>query len=68
MTALILAIVYAGVIFGMKIIPSSLEPGEDQKVFLMTIQMPNGTSQARSIETGNEVCAKQKAGIPVSRQ
>ncbi|MDR1686628.1 MAG: efflux RND transporter permease subunit, partial [Desulfovibrio sp.] len=62
-TAVILLAVYLGAGGGMKILPTSLVPGEDQKVFLMTVQMPNGTSQARTIETAGALCAAVKGAI-----
>jgi multidrug efflux pump subunit AcrB len=64
LTALILLAVYLGLAGGMKILPTSLVPGEDQKVFLMTMQMPNGTSQARAIASANALGAAIKGGIP----
>jgi hydrophobe/amphiphile efflux-1 (HAE1) family protein len=63
-TALLLLAVYAGCVGGMKILPTSLVPGEDQKVILMTVQMPNGAAQSRTIETANALCAELKSGIP----
>ena len=60
----LLALVYCGLAWSMRALPSSLVPGEDQKVFLMTMQMPNGASQARSIAVSNAISATLKAGIP----
>ncbi|MDR1038932.1 MAG: efflux RND transporter permease subunit [Deltaproteobacteria bacterium] len=64
LTGVILLAIYLGAVGGMKFLPTSLVPGEDQKVFLMTMQMPNGTSQARAVETANALCAAVKGGIP----
>ncbi len=63
-TAVALVAVYAGLIGGMKLLPTSLVPGEDQKVFLMTVQMPNGSSQERTIEVTNALSAVLLEGIP----
>ncbi|MDR2696799.1 MAG: efflux RND transporter permease subunit [Deltaproteobacteria bacterium] len=60
----LLALVYCGLAWSIRALPSSLVPGEDQKVFLMTMQMPNGASQARSIALSNAISATLKAGIP----
>ena len=59
-----LALIYGGLVWSVRALPSSLVPGEDQKVFLMTMQMPNGASQTRSIELSNAVSAALKTGIP----
>jgi hydrophobe/amphiphile efflux-1 (HAE1) family protein len=63
-TAVLLLAVYLGLIGGMKMLPTSLVPGEDQKVFLLTVQMPNGASQSRTIEAANALGATLKSGIP----
>jgi hydrophobe/amphiphile efflux-1 (HAE1) family protein len=60
----LLALIYGGLAWSVHALPSSLVPGEDQKVFLITMQMPNGASQARSIDISNAISAAIKAGIP----
>ncbi|MCL2000262.1 MAG: efflux RND transporter permease subunit [Planctomycetes bacterium] len=63
-SVILLVAIYGGLAWSARTLPSSLVPGEDQKVFLMTMQMPNGTSQTRSIKVSNEISAALKAGIP----
>ncbi|MDR3361398.1 MAG: efflux RND transporter permease subunit, partial [Desulfovibrio sp.] len=63
-TAGVFTLVYAGLFAGMKALPTSLVPGEDQRVFMLSVQMPNGASQARTIETTNAVSQALAKGIP----
>ncbi|MDR2161113.1 MAG: efflux RND transporter permease subunit [Desulfovibrio sp.] len=63
-TAAIFVLVYAGLFAGMRALPTSLVPGEDQRVFMMSVQMPNGTSQARTIDVTNAISLALKQGIP----
>jgi hydrophobe/amphiphile efflux-1 (HAE1) family protein len=60
----IFAVVYVGLFAGMKALPTSLAPGEDQRVFMMSVQMPNGASQARTIDVTNAISLALKEGIP----
>ncbi|MDR2724554.1 MAG: efflux RND transporter permease subunit, partial [Candidatus Adiutrix sp.] len=63
-TALILGTVYLVLVVGLKVLPTSLVPGEDQKVFLLTMQMPNGASQARTIEVADALSMALKSHLP----
>ncbi|MCL2029630.1 MAG: efflux RND transporter permease subunit, partial [Deltaproteobacteria bacterium] len=63
-TALMLGAVYLGVAGGFKLLPTSLVPAEDQKVFILTLQMPNGSTQARTLATADALSAALKGALP----
>ena len=63
-TVVIFAVIYIGLGGVMKIIPSSLVPDEDQRVFIMAVQMPNGSSQLRTIGVTNALAAELKKALP----
>ncbi|MCC8193631.1 MAG: efflux RND transporter permease subunit [Deltaproteobacteria bacterium] len=63
-TVIIFIAVYAGLAGGMMVLPTSLVPGEDQRAFLMTVQMPNGSAQSRTVDVSNALAAALKEGIP----
>ncbi len=63
-TVVIFAAVYLGLAGAMKVIPTSLVPGEDQRVFFVAMQMPNGTAQHRTIEVSNAMALALKKQIP----
>ncbi|UQZ90453.1 hydrophobe/amphiphile efflux-1 family RND transporter [Deltaproteobacteria bacterium Smac51] len=63
-TIVLMAAVYLSLGGLMKVIPTSLVPGEDQRVFMMSLQMPNGASQQRTIDVCDAVVEKLRAEIP----
>ena len=63
-TVAILAAVYAGLFGAMKALPTSLVPVEDQRVFFMAMQMPNGTSQPRTREVADALSVALKKALP----
>ncbi len=63
-TVAILAVVYLGLFGSLRAIPSSLVPPEDQRVFMMALALPNGSSQDRTIEVTNALARELKAEIP----
>ncbi|CAK7017706.1 MAG: Efflux pump membrane transporter BepE [Desulfovibrio sp.] len=64
LTALALVVVYVSLGGLMKVMPTSLVPQEDQRVFMMAIQMPNGTSQHRTIELTTAMAKDLKQQFP----
>lgn len=48
----------------MKAIPTSLVPPEDQRVFLMAMSLPNGSSQQRTIAVSNALALELKKDFP----
>lgn len=63
-TAVLLLAVYTGLAGAMSILPTSLVPGEDQRVFAMALQMPNGSAQHRTIEVSNAITKELRDNIP----
>jgi len=60
----ILASVYLVLAGGLMVLPTSLAPEEDQKVFMLTMQMPNGASQARTEKAAVDLSEALKSAIP----
>ncbi len=63
-TVAIFAVVYLGLGAAMKIMPTSLVPGEDQRVFFLALQLPNGASQQRTIDLSNDLALELKKAFP----
>lgn len=63
-TVAIFGLVYVGLFGVMKTIPTSLVPAEDQRVFFMAIQLPNGSSQQRTIEVTTRLSEELLAALP----
>ncbi|MBQ4133597.1 MAG: efflux RND transporter permease subunit [Desulfovibrionaceae bacterium] len=63
-TVIIFGAVYAGVGGLLHFLPTSLVPSEDQRVFMMSIQMPNGASQSRTEDLCIELSRTLKENIP----
>jgi multidrug efflux pump len=45
-------------------LPTSLVPQEDQRTFLMTVQMPNGTAQTRTLALTTALAQELRKAIP----
>ena len=63
-TIVLLGAVYLGLIGAMHVIPSSLVPQEDQRVFMVDIQLPNGAAQTRTIDLSTAFSLDLKKQIP----
>ena len=63
-TVIIMVAVYAGLAGGITMLPTSLVPGEDQRVFMMAVQMPNGSTQDRTIEVTTALSETLRGHIP----
>ena len=64
LTIILFIAIYVGMGGAMHLLPSSLVPPEDQRVFFMTLQMPNGTSQNRTLEVSNALVKELLEAIP----
>ncbi len=60
----LLAAAYLGLFGAMKALPSSLVPPEDQRVFFMALQLPNGASQDRVIDVSGRLTQQLLASLP----
>ncbi|SBW09197.1 Hydrophobe/amphiphile efflux-1 (HAE1) family transporter [uncultured delta proteobacterium] len=63
-TVALMAAVYAGLFGAMKALPTSLVPVEDQRVFFMAVQMPNGAAQTRTRELADALSLELKKALP----
>ncbi|MDL2267069.1 efflux RND transporter permease subunit [Desulfovibrio sp. OttesenSCG-928-G15] len=63
-TVLLMVGVYAGVVGALQVLPTSLVPGEDQRSFCMVLQMPNGSSQERTINLSSKVSDLLQKEVP----
>lgn len=64
LTVIVMGAVYVGLFGAMKAIPTSLVPPEDQRVFLMAMSLPNGSSQQRTIAVSNALALELKKDFP----
>ena len=63
-TVILFGVIYAGLGGLLHLLPTSLVPSEDQRVFMMSIQMPNGSSQIRTEAVCTALSKALRENIP----
>ncbi len=63
-TVVTLVVVYVGAFGALQALPTSLVPQEDQRVFMMSVRLPNGSSQDQTLKLTTDLVAEIRAGFP----